>query len=90
MPKKSKAEKEDAPADDDAGPSVKERLHITRCEYTTVLYIVNNALTNFAYPDTASLEHSQLIGIAYEKDRSSLGSMNFIFSGGKTELEVHN
>ena len=55
MPKKSKAEKEDAPADDDAGPSVKERLHITRCEYTTVLYIVNNALTNFAYPDPASL-----------------------------------
>ena len=89
MPKKAKAEKEETKDDDNDGPAVKERLHLTRCEYTTILYIVNSALNNFAYPDPATLDHSPLIGIAYQKDRSALGSMNFIFSSGKTELETY-
>ena len=91
MPKKSKKSAEEAaPVDENAEPPVKERLHLTRCEYMTILYIVNSALTNFAYPDPSLDEHSQLIGVSFSKSRSALGSMNFIFSGGKTELDVQN
>ena len=58
MPKKASKKEEDATAEVDDGPHVKERLHLTRVEYTTMLYQVNSALNSFAYPDPSLLEHS--------------------------------
>jgi hypothetical protein len=67
---------------------IKERFFHTRVVYDTILYIVNKELIRDEYPDPYLRTHNELLGICYQKDINLLGSVNFIFSQGTTDLET--
>jgi hypothetical protein len=70
------------------GVVIKERFFHTRVVYETMLYSVNKELIRYEFPDPEVKENNNLIGIQYQKDINLLGSINFMFNVGTTDLET--